>query len=208
MNNRIGKYKIFTLPLLFTLITFIGFNGCDVSEPDELIQPGRVKIELKYHPAPDYDLDSTDFLFLQASNIKIYKDQFFADVFQHPDQFLEYTDSLRFYNMFWASAFDELTEVAYGSVPPQTYDSLVFQIAPLINQMGLNYRLYPVVTSYESLPIENNFSKVVKIKSPIKVEQNKTTKILVEFRVEENLFRVLDNFVFSAEVDTFYISNE
>lgn len=196
------RLKIIAIALLLFIL-----SSCAVSEPEDVIAPGKLKVELVYSSSFNSQFSNSDFLFAQARDFKIFQDENYADVYQHPNQFLEFADSIVNFNIIRASIRDTAVQVAYGSIPPIEYDSLFFQIAPF-EFARLEGQTYPVSTNYFELPIENNFSKVVKIISKIKVEENKTTTLKVHFKLEDNLFRILDDFVFSAKVDTFYIINE
>lgn len=203
------NYKKTKILLLAQLVisSFI-FYSCEIVEPEEVKKPGYLKIQLKYNLGGAYNITEYDGILLQARDFKIFNDDNFADVFQHPKQILESSDSIKVFNMFLDAKNDSIIEVAHGAIAPLEYDSLYFQITPFLNFMAIDRRLYPITTSYENLPIENNFSKVVKIRDRIKISENKTTTLRLEFNVEENVFRVLDDFVFSAVVDTYYISND
>ncbi|MEN8192323.1 MAG: hypothetical protein ABFS12_05870 [Bacteroidota bacterium] len=192
---------------ILLVVSLLFLFGCDMTSPSDVIEPGRLKVELVYKAHEGYTYTTFDYLIAQARDFKIYNGKNFADVFQHPDQFFEYSDSIVFYNLLYASSIDTAIQVAYGSVPPLEYDSLYFQVAPS-EFVIINWKIYPISTNYNSLPIENDFSKVVKIREKIKIEENKTTTLRIEFKLEENLFRMLDDFVFNAKVDTFYIVNE
>lgn len=198
--------KAIAIPLLLLMVLVV--IGCDIVKPEEVIHPGKLNIKLVYSYGNNYGGWEYDALYVQARDFKIFNEDNFADVFQDPDQFLEIPDSIVLFNMLETAGTGNVIEVANGSLPPLEYDSLYFQITPVMDFVLLDRRFYPITTNYNSLSIENNYSKVVKIRDKIKIEENKTTTLVLEFKVEENLFRILDDFVFSATVDTFYISNE
>ncbi len=192
----------------FMLITFgIAISSCDSVAPEDVINSGRVKVNLKFKSIGEINISENDLLITQARDFKVFKGENYADVFQNPNQFLEYTDSIVTFNLLKAAKKDSVIQVAFGSVPPMEYDSLLFQIAPS-NFIILENEHYPLTTNYNELKIENNFTKVIKIKNKIAVNENKTTTINIELKVEDLVFRILDDFVFSAKIDTFYVSNE
>lgn len=192
----------------FIIITFgIAISSCDSVSPEDVINSGRVKVNLKFKSTGEINISENDLLITQARDFKVFKGENYADVFQNPNQFLEYTDSIVTFNLLKAAKKDSVIQVAFGSVPPMEYDSLLFQIAPS-NFIILENEHYPLTTNYNELKIENNFTKVIKIKNKIAVNENKTTTINIELKVEDLVFRILDDFVFSAKIDTFYVSNE
>jgi len=199
MTNSI---KILFLSSLIVL-SLLFLESCGINDVERLSNPGRLKILLDFK-TDDYQLLPGDSLYLQARDFKIYKDTNFADVFQNPKQFLAYEDSIVSFNMLEASRKDTLIQVAYGSVPPLEFDSLKFLTAPG-ETMTLGGNAFPVSTNYSSLGGNADFSTVVKIKDKIKIEENKTTTLIIRFIAEENVFRYLDQFIYSAVVDTFFI---
>jgi hypothetical protein len=202
ISNK-SNYYIISIILNLLILS----NGCEISSPEDVIESGRVKVNLIFVSTGDIEISENDVLFTQARDFKVFNGQNFADVFQNPNQFLEYSDSIVTFNLLRAAKKDSVVQVAFGSVPPLTYDSLLFQIAPS-NFIVLENNYYPLTTNYNDLIINNNFSKVIRIKDKIKVEENKTTTINVHLKVEDIVFRILDDFVFSAVADTFYILNE
>lgn len=209
MKDRI-KRRSFLFRIFYKLILFgilILLISCEITSPEDIVQSGRIKVNLIFISSSEINISENDFLITQARDFKVFKDKNFADVFQHPNQFLEYSDSIVTFNLLKAALNKLVIQVAYGSVPPLNYDSLLFQITPS-NIIKLENIFYPLTTNYNNLVIKNNFTKVVKIKNIIKVEENKTTTINVYFKVEEILFRVLDDFVFSVVVDSYNILNE
>jgi hypothetical protein len=194
--------KILFLSMLILLPLFF-LDGCGINDVERLRYPGRLKILLDFQ-TNDYQLTAGDSLYLQARDFKLYSDTNFADVFQNPEQFLPYEDSIVSFNMLEATRKDTLIQVAYGSVPPLEFDSLKFLTVPG-ETMILGGNTYPVSTNYSSLGGAADFSTVVKIESKIKIEENKTTTLIIHFITEENVFRYLDQFIYAAVVDTFFI---
>ena len=182
-------------------------SSCNMVSPEDVKSSGRIKVNLIFKSTGEINIADKDILITQARDFKVFKGENYADVFQNPNQFLEYTDSIVTFNLLKAAKNESVIQVAYGSVPPLSYDSLLFQIAPS-NFLILENENYPLTTNYNELSIENNFTKVVRIKNSLIVNENKTTTINIEFKVEDLVFRILDDFVFSAKVDTFYVSNE
>ncbi len=196
----------FILTNVFLIGLLITVYQCQIMEPEPMIPPGRLKVLLEFKNNR-YDLQPGDSLFAQARDFKLFKDSCFADVFQNPKQFLAYNDSVVSFNMLRAAMKDSVIQVAYGSIAPLHYDSLLFQIAPG-NQLRLNSRTFPISTDYNNLGIANQYSTIVKIKHPISIRKKKTTVIKIVFALDKNIFRYLDHFIYSATVDTFFISNE
>lgn len=192
--------SVFLFGLLFTV------NQCKLMEPEPMTPPGRLKVLLEFKN-DRYDLQPGDSLFAQARDFKLFKDSCFADVYQNPKQFLAYNDSIVSFNMLQAAMKDSVIQVAYGSVAPLNYDSLLFQIAPG-NQLRLSSQTFPISTDYHHLGVSGQYSTIVKIKHPIAIHKNKTTVIKIVFALDKNIFRYLDHFIYSATVDTFFISNE
>lgn len=203
LKNNATNINLLLLLISFLLLT----NGCEISSPEDVTSSGRVKVNLIFESTGDIKISENDVLLSQARDFKVFNGENYADVFQHPNQFLEYTDSIVTFNLLEATLKDSVVQVAFGSVPPFTYDSLLFQIAPS-DFLILESNYYPLTTSYSNLIVENDFSKVVRIKDRIRVEENKTTTINIHLKVEDLVFRILDDFVFSAVVDTFYVLNE
>ncbi|PIQ11636.1 MAG: hypothetical protein COW71_00185 [Ignavibacteriales bacterium CG18_big_fil_WC_8_21_14_2_50_31_20] len=197
--------SVYFISVILALITLL--SACDVASPENVTASGRVKINLRFESSSKINIESKDYLYAQARDFKVFHGENYADVFQNPNQFLEYTDSIVTFNLLGAALKDSVLQVAYGSVPPITYDSLLFQIAPS-EFIRLEGNRYPLTTNYNNLIIDNNFTKVIRIKDKIRVEENKTTTINIHLKVEDIVFRVLDDFVFSATVDTFYILND
>ncbi len=196
------------LKLTFIILSIaVIVSSCNMVSPEDVKSSGRIKVNLIFKSTGEINIADKDILITQARDFKVFKGENYADVFQNPNQFLEYTDSIVTFNLLKAAKNESVIQVAYGSVPPLSYDSLLFQIAPS-NFLILENENYPLTTNYNELSIENNFTKVVRIKNSLIVNENKTTTINIEFKVEDLVFRILDDFVFSAKVDTFYVSNE
>ena len=196
------------LKLTFIILSIaVIVSSCNMVSPEDVKSSGRIKVNLIFKSTGEINIADKDILITQARDFKVFKGENYADVFQNPNQFLEYTDSIVTFNLLKAAKNGSVIQVAYGSVPPLSYDSLLFQIAPS-NFLILENENYPLTTNYNELSIENNFTKVVRIKNSLIVNENKTTTINIEFKVEDLVFRILDDFVFSAKVDTFYVSNE
>ena len=196
------------LKLTFIILSIaVIVSSCNMVSPEDVKSSGRIKVNLIFKSTGEINIADKDILITQARDFKVFKGENYADVFQNPNQFLEYTDSIVTFNLLRAAKNESVIQVAYGSVPPLSYDSLLFQIAPS-NFLILENENYPLTTNYNELSIENNFTKVVRIKNSLIVNENKTTTINIEFKVEDLVFRILDDFVFSAKVDTFYVSNE
>jgi hypothetical protein len=189
-----------------TLVIVFSNQGCDVMQPEEMIQPGRLKINLIY-TSRSSDIQATDSLFVQARDFKIFKDSTYANVYQNPNQFLPFEDSIVSFNVFEGVFKDSTIQVAYGSIASLTYDSLLFQLAPG-QWLRRDNNFYPITTNYSTLGSDVNFTNIVKISDKIKIRENKTTTLTIKFVLEDNVFRYLDQFVFIADVDTFFISNE
>ena len=201
MNKK--KYACLSFLFLFILV-FI--SNCGVNEPDKMTPPGRFKVNLLFKASKSYNIQPTDSLFIQASNFILFKDTYYANVFQNPNQFLQYNDSIVGFNMLEAAYLDSSIQVANGSVAALQYDSLLFQMSPG-DQVRLNSKLYPISTDYKNLGAINNFSTIVKINHKINVYENRTTTINIVFFIDNNVFRYLDQFIYDAKVDTFYFSN-
>ena len=200
------KYKA-RLLFVFAALTIGSFSGgCDIAQPEKMTQPGRLKVNLIYESNLP-GLSESDSLFVQARDFKLFKDSVFTDVFQNPNQFLAFEDSIVSFNIFETALKDSTVQVAYGSVAPMIYDSLLFLLAPG-DFLRMDDNFYPITTDYGSLGAEKNFTNIVKITDKIEIKENKTTELTIKFIIEDNVFRYLDQFIFIANVDTFFISNE
>lgn len=204
-NMKKAKQNLKLTFIILAIAVFV--SSCNMVSPEDVKSSGRIKVNLIFNSTGEINIADKDILITQARDFKVFKGENYADVFQNPNQFLEYTDSIVTFNLLKAAKNGSIIQVAYGSVPPLSYDSLLFQIAPS-NFLILENENYPLTTNYNELSIENNFTKVVRIKNSLIVNENKTTTINIEFKVEDLVFRILDDFVFSAKVDTFYVSNE
>ncbi len=202
---KVEKINILKIAIFSVLLLLIFVNGCGLNEPEEIIKPARLRIFFKFS-TDSYQLTDSDSLYLQAQDFKIYKDTNFADVFQNPNQFIPFRDSIVNFNMLKATLADTMIQVAYGSIPPLNYDSLKFLLAPG-NQMRLGNNIYPISTDYSQLEGDVQFSTVVKITSKIKTIEDRTVNLIINFKAEDVVFRYLDRFIFNAKVDSFYFSN-
>ncbi len=192
--------------ILLIIVAALLLAGCSLTDPDPITSPARLKINLLFKASAEYNIQPDDSLFAQASDFKIFTGEKFADVFQNPDQFLAYSDSIVGFNMLSAAYFNKTVQVAFGSVPPGNYDSLLFQMVP-DDLLKLNSKFYPISADYDSLG-SNNFTRIVKIKHNFSLKEDHTTILNVYFNIKDNIFRVEDQFIYSAKVDTFQILNE
>ncbi len=206
MIVSVNKYTSLFFWLISMVALAVFIESCDVAQPEEMKQPGRLKINLIYQ-SEQTGIQETDSLFVQARDFKLFQDSCFADVFQNPNQFLAFEDSIVSFNMFETALKDSSVQVAYGSIAPVTYDSLLFLLAPG-KWLKRDEDFFPITTDYRSLGAEDEFTNIVKITEKIKIEENKTTTLTIKFIIEDNVFRYLDQFIFIANVDTFFISNE
>lgn len=209
--------------LLYALILLLIVTACGITENEEVIQPGFLKVYITYD-SPQTSKDNV--LLATGRDFILYNGEFYTDVFQDPEQFLLEERKFVDFNLFgdfFAFWFDSTgtvidtikipgankTQVAYGSIPPGNYDRLLFQISPK-TELHINGKMLPIVTSNTALNVEiqDTISTVVKIQDNIKIESGKITSVHVKFDVSENVYRVLDQFVFNTKVKSFSIENE
>lgn len=206
---RTGKY-IISIVLIMTLVS------CGISETEEVTRPGFLKIHIDYE-APETFENSV--LVVSARNFVLYNGDYYTDVFQDPEQFLIDENVYVSFNLFGeikTGGQDSLVipggsniQVAYGSVPPGSYDRVLFQIAPLTD-LEIGGEIFPIVSSNDELNVEipDTLSSLVAIEDLIKIESDKITNIKIKFDATENVYRILDQFVFNTKVKSFSIENE
>lgn len=169
--------------------------GCDFTEVADLTEPGRVQIFLRYEMPPDYPVQPGDSLFVVTRDFRLYRDTTFADVYQHPDQYMFRNDSLVSVNLLDKSNENGLIQIAHGSVAPLEYDRLVFEMSPQ-NWVKISGKRYPLRRAGEGA------STVFELNEHLPVRDNQTTKIYLTLAVHRVLYRLADEFVFLARADS------
>lgn len=177
------------------LLVSLAGAGCDFTEVADLTRPGRVQVFLQYEMPEDYPVQSGDSLFVVTRDFRLSRDTTYAEVYQHPDQYMFRNDSLVSFNLLDRGNENELIQIAHSSVAPLQYDRLSFEMSPL-DWVKVTGRRYPLRRAGEGA------STFFELEEPITIREDETTQIYLTLSVPEVLYRLADEFVFLARAET------
>lgn len=190
--KRIGRPSFTALGACLVLGWAAG--GCDFTKVDDLTEPGRVQVFIRYEMPADYPVQPGDSLYVVTRDFRLLRDTTYAEVYQHPDQYMFRNDSLVRVNLLDRSREGELIEIAHSSVAPLEYDRFAFEMSPL-DWVTVSGKRYSLRRSGDGA------STVFELDAPITIRENETTQIQLTLSVPNMLYRLGDEFVFLARAD-------
>jgi len=116
------------------------------------------------------------------------------DVFEDLRAIRRYTDS---YDAFSRAAFDSTLEIGQTYTPPGSYVGLDITTQPLGIVVLDGYRTIPITYAADA-------ESFIQLRTPITVEEGKTTIVVVSFDVDSSLVRGAETFHYNP---TFFISS-
>lgn len=202
--------KIKLLSVFFILCITLFFTSCGISEADEIKEPGKIKIVINF----DYDSNfEGGILLTKARDFTVFNNEKFAPVYQTPEQFLAYEDSIKTFNIFGEIKGiypgGKNLRVAYGYLPEGVFNQVKFQITPN-GDLTLNGLKYPIVKNNAELShkIEEKISSLVELNEKIEIKSGRTTVVTINFYAKDCIYRVLDQFVFNPKIKNYKIELE
>ena len=192
-------YKNITLLIFLTVLFTLA--GCDLTENDSITEPGRFRIWLSVNKPQNYSVQHGDSLEVSASDFRVFNGENYANVFQHPDQFLPSQDSVVSVNLLKNGLSDKYIQVAYGSLPPEDYDRFLFLLSPS-PELILGAKTYPLRSSGD------NTKTLIELQESVEIKENKTTNLYIRIDFEKTVYRLLDEFVFDINIEEVRFENE
>lgn len=195
-----GLRPLLARAILAIAVLGFAFAGCGLTDVADLTEPGRVQVFIRYEMPADYPVKPGDSLHVVTREFRLLQDTIFAEVYQHPDQYMFSNDSLVTVNMLDRSNEDTPIQIAHSSVAPLEYDHLVFEMSP-DETVKIDGRRYPLRRTGEG------GGTVVEVERPIVIEERRTTRVFLTFAVHRLLYRLGDEFVFQAHADSVVVED-
>jgi len=164
----------------------------------DLTEPGLVQVILRYEMPSDYPAQPGDSLVVVTRDFRLYSDTTYAEIFQHPDQFMFSLDSLVSVNLLDISGAGAPVQIAYSPVAPLEYDRLIFEMSPP-EWVKINDKTYPLRRTGMGA------GTVVEVVEPITVLEGQTTVVHLTIAVHKALYRLGDEFIFLAHADSYSV---
>ncbi len=156
----------------------------------------------------------TDYLFLKASDFKLFNDDSFSDVFQKPDQFFQQDSLYQKFNVFDNIVNNKSIQVAHGAIAPYSekrnieYDSLFFVLRPIFDEINLGGFSRPLRSTGIDENSGEEISTIIKIRNKFKFEEGSTYTLNIRFKIKNILYRVYDEFLFNAVYDSYELTKD
>ena len=188
--------------ILITLMAILFFtSGCGITDQNDITKAGLLRVWISFDIPDNYPVIPGDSLMVQARDFRIFNGNYYTDVYQHPEQFLPSEFGLVITNFFDKELEGKHIQVAHGAIPPVTYDRFLFQLSPA-DWLWMNNKRFPLRS------IRENTKTLVEIEETFVVKENKTTNVYLNVDIEKSVYRLLDEFVFNATIDSVRIEIE
>ena len=182
-----------SLFFIFVVLVVHPLGGCK-EYPYASPSPGVLEVRMKTVSAniPYGDLNR---LPMQLTAVRaVRSDNAKQDVFEDLRAIRRYTDS---YDAFSRAAFDSTLEIGQTYTPPGSYVGLDITTQPLGIVILDGYRTIPITYAADA-------ESFIQLRTPITVEEGKTTIVVVSFDVDSSLVRGAETFHYNP---TFFISS-
>ncbi len=183
--------RSFLLPSAFLLV--LSFAGCK-DYPYASPMPGTLEVRLKtisanlpYGPANLLPMQLTALRAVRTDNAK-------QEIFEDVRAIRRYTDS---YDAFSQEAFDSTLLIGQSYGPPGSYIGLDITTQPLGAVILDGYRTIPITFAADA-------ESFLRLRTPITVEEAKTTVVVISFNVDSSLTRGAETFHYHPK---FFISS-